>query len=90
MSLKPLLNAAVFQQRDMWQFVFSLTQCLMRHSVSSLRNSPHHPLSYIFLPLYISQMGKILTLNREENKKHGDDHFGIIVLLEYGMRIAVY
>lgn len=92
MSLKPLLNAAVFQQLSMWQFV----------SYSS--NAPLGILAYKFLSsssklyfLLLVHLCRWLRLRSAKccangqntdpqktgNEKLGDDHFGITVLLEY-------
>lgn len=89
MSLKPLLNAAVFPQLSMWRFV-SYTPSNALLSI----------LTYKFtIPQYISGVGslqiysllaKILTLNIQEVRNLEMIFFGITVLLEYGMRIAVY
>lgn len=77
--------------------VSSPTRRLLQHSVSSLINSPRRPQSDIFLFQYMSAVGRasclqnssqmgmeILTLSADTgNKRLGDDHFGITVLLEY-------
>lgn len=56
----------------------------MHRSRPSLNSSPHHP------QLYCLKCWQGRDPRQTGNQKLGGDDFGISVLLEYGMRIAVY
>lgn len=78
-SLRLLLNAAVFQRLSMWQFVCYFPSNAPLHVLftSSLRSSSHRPQLYFSHLAHLScwqsitsanssQMAKVLTLNRQE------------------------